>query len=74
MHILHFFFFFDIFELLLDSQAPLKKASSSKMNFHQKPWITHGIQKSMIVKHILHKKFLIIKDPKRKDALHGEIN
>ena len=65
--------FFDIFELLLDSHAPLKKLSCSEAKFYLKPWITPGIQKSMKVKDRLHKKFLRAKDPIRKDALHNEV-
>ena len=35
--------FFDIFELLLDSHAPLKKLSCSEAKFYLKPCITPGI-------------------------------
>ena len=65
--------FFDIFELLLDSHAPLKKLSSSEAKFYLKPWITPGIQKSMKVKDRLRKKFLRAKDPIWKDALHNGV-
>ena len=65
--------FFGIFELLLDSHAPLKKLSCSGVKSYLKPRITPGIQKSMKVKDRLHKKFLRAKDPIRKDALHNEV-
>ena len=61
---------FDIFELVLDSHAPLKKLSCSEAKFYLKPWITPGIRKSMKVKDRLQKKFLRATDPIRKDALH----
>ena len=35
---------FDIFELLLDTHAPLKKLSCSEVKFYLKPWITPGIK------------------------------
>ena len=35
--------FFDVFELLLESHASLKKLSYSKAKFSLKPWITPGI-------------------------------
>ena len=47
--------FFDIFELLLDSHATLKKLSCSQAKFSLKPWITSGIQKFMKVKDRLRK-------------------
>ena len=65
--------FFDIFELLLDLHALLKKLSCSEAKFYLKPWITPGIQKSMKVKDKLQQKFLRAKDPIRKDALHNEV-
>ena len=64
--------FYDIFELLLDSHAPLKKHSSSEAKFYLKPWITPGIRKSMIVRGRLQKMFLRAKAPIRKNALHNE--
>ena len=39
-----FITFFDIFELLLDTHAPLKKLSCSEVKFYLKPWITPGIK------------------------------
>ena len=35
--------FVDIFELLLDSHAPLEKLSCSETKFSLKPWISPGI-------------------------------
>ena len=68
-----FITFFDIFELLLDIHAPLKKLSCSEVKFYLKPWITPGIRKSMKVKDRLQKKFQRIKDPIQRDALSNEV-
>ena len=68
-----FITFFDIFELLLDTHAPLKKLSCSEVKFYLKPWITPGIRKSMKVKDRLQKKFQRVKDPIQKDALSNEV-
>ena len=69
----HLKYFLDIFDLLLDSHAPLKKLSCSKSKFYFKPWITSGIQNSMKVKDRLQKKFLRAKDPVRKEQLHNKV-
>ena len=42
--------FFQIFETLLDIYAPLKKLSHSELKLLSKPWITHGIMKSIKIK------------------------
>ena len=42
--------FVDLFELLLDSHAPLEKLSCSEAKFSLKPWISPGIRKSMKIK------------------------
>ena len=39
--------FFNIFETLLDTCAPLKKLSTSEVKLLLKPWITHGIMTSI---------------------------
>ena len=62
-----------MFDLLLDSHAPLKKLSCSKTKFYFKPWITSGIQNSMKVKDRLQKKFLRAKDPVPKEQLHKKV-
>ena len=64
--------FYDIFELLLDSHAPLKKHSCSEAKFYLKPWITPAIRKSMIVRGRLQKMFLRAKAPIQKNVLHNE--
>ena len=65
--------FFDMFELVLDSHASLKKLSCLEAKFYLKPWITPGIRKCMKVKASLQIKFLGAKDPIRKDAHHNEV-
>ena len=49
--------------------APLKKLSKKEMEFKQKPWLTSGILKSMKSRDNLYKKFLLAKDPLRKQNL-----
>ena len=65
--------FFDIFEMILDSHASLKKLCCSLPKLYLKLWITPGIWKSMKVKNRLQKKFLRAKNLIRKDALHNEV-
>jgi len=54
---------------LLDKMAPLKKLSKKEMEFKQKPWLTSGILKSMKTRDNIYKKFLLAKDPLRKQNL-----
>ena len=63
----------NIFELLLDSHAHLKKLSCSEAKLSSKPWITPGIWKSMKVKDRLQKKSPRAKDLIWKDALHNDV-
>ena len=49
--------------------APFKKLSKKEMEFKQNPWLTAGIFKSMKTRDNLYKKFLIAKDPLRKQNL-----
>ena len=40
--------FLEKFESLLDTYALLKKISKNKLKFKDKPWITPGLQKSIL--------------------------
>ena len=50
--------FFNIFETLLDTYAPLKMSSNSEVNLLSKPWIIHGILTYITNKDKTYKKLL----------------
>ena len=58
--------FFEKFESLLDTYAPLKKISKNKLKFKDKPWITPGLQKSISIKNQFLSKFIKLKVPCKK--------
>ena len=58
--------FFEKFESLPDTYAPLKKLSKNKLKFNDKPWITPGLQKSISIKNQFLSKFIKLKDPNKK--------
>ena len=64
--------FFYIFETLLDTYAPLKKLSNSELKLHSKPWITHGIMRSIKIKDKIYKKLLKSKNSQQKEWLYSE--
>ena len=39
--------FFNAFETLLDTNAPLKKLTNKEVKIHLKPWLTNGIMISI---------------------------
>jgi len=49
--------------------APFKKLSKKEIELKQKPWLTSGILKSMKTRDNLYKKFMLAKDPLRKQNL-----
>ena len=61
--------FFNIFETLLDTYIPLKKLSISEAKLLSKPWITHGIVKSIRNKDKIYKKFLKINSSQQKKTI-----
>ena len=52
---------------ILDVHAPLKKVNKYKLKFKTKPWITPALQKSILNKNNLLKKFITAKDPQVKE-------
>ena len=58
--------FLEKFESLLDTYAPLKKVSKNKLKFKDKPLITPGLQKSLVIKKQFLSKFIKLKDPCKK--------
>ena len=57
---------------LLDKMAPFKKLSKKEIELKQKPWLTSGILKAMKSRDNLYKKFMLAKDPLRKQNLLRE--
>ena len=55
---------------ILDVHAPLKKVNKCKLKFKTKPWITPALQKSILNKNNLLKKFITAKDPQVKERYH----
>ena len=62
--------YLDKINMLLDTNAPLKKINKYKLRFKSKPWITLGLQKSISVKNKLLTNFINKKDPILKEELH----
>ena len=63
--------FFEQFQSLLETYAPLKKFSKNKLKFKDKPWITPGLPKSVSIKNQFLSKFIKLKDPcKKTGTLH----
>ena len=58
--------------ILLDTYAPLKRIDKYKLRFNSKPWITLGLQKSILVKTKLLTKFINVKHPILKEEIHIE--
>ena len=57
---------------ILDVHAPFKKVNMYKLKFKTKPWITPALQKSILNKSNLLKKFITAKDPQVKERYHKE--
>ena len=61
----------DKINILLDTNAPLKRVKKYKLRFKSKPWITLGLQKSISVKNKLLTNFINKKDPILKEECHN---
>ena len=62
--------FSDKINMLLDTNASLKRVKKYKLKFKSKPWITLGLQKSVSVKNKLLTNFINKKDPILKEECH----
>ena len=62
--------YLDKTNMLLDTNAPLKRVNIYKMKFKSKPWITLGLQTSISVKNKLLKNFINKKDHILKEEFH----
>ena len=56
---------------LLDEMAPYKKVTKKEFSLQRKPWITHGLLKSMSIRDKLYKDFASETDENRKKDLHS---
>ena len=54
--------FHDHFLKTLEKYAPIKKISKKEQRNKHKPWITKGLSKSIKVKNLTYKKFMVTKD------------
>ena len=57
---------------LLDKHAPFKKVSKYQLKLETKPWSTAAIHKSILVKNSFFKKYIKVKDPKKKTETHDK--
>ena len=57
---------------ILDEDAPLKRINKYKLKFKSKPWITPAIQRFIIVKNNLLKRFINVKDSQTKETFHRQ--
>ena len=57
---------------MLDIYAPLKRIDKYKLRFKSKPWITLGLQRSILVKNKLLTKFINMKHPILKEETYIE--
>ena len=64
--------FFNIFELLLDTHAPLKRLSNVELKYLSKPWITNAIKTSIRNKDWLYKRILRTKNLQQKEILYDK--
>ena len=55
---------------LLDKHAPYRKLNKYKLKLKTKPWITPAIQKSMLIKNNLFRKYIKLSDPLTKQEVH----
>ena len=62
--------FFNIFELLLDTHAPLKRPSNAELKFLSKPWITNAVKTSIRNKDHLYKVILRTNNLQQQEILH----
>ena len=64
--------FLDNMNSILDEHATLKRINRNKLKLKSKPWITPVIQKSIVVKNNLLKRFINVKDPQTKETFYRQ--
>ena len=62
--------FFKRINAVLDSRAPLRKVTKTKLRFRSKLWITLGLQKSIFIKNNLFAKFIKSNDVNQTNEIH----
>ena len=60
--------FYNITNSIIDNHIPLKKLSKREAKFRSKPWITHGIRKSIKTKNKLFKQYIT----KNSQSIHSQ--
>ena len=59
-------------EKMISNHAPLRKAKKRDLKFQSKPWITSGLQKSIVIKNKLFGKFIKSANSIIKEKLHND--
>ena len=57
---------------MISNHAPLRKAKKRDLKFQSKPWITSGLQKSIVIKSKLFGKFIKSTNAIIKKKLHND--
>ena len=59
-------------EKMISNHAPLRKTRKREIKFQSKPWITSGLQKSVVIKKLLFGKFIKSANSITKEKLHND--
>ena len=59
-------------EKMISNHAPLKKTRKRELRFQRKPWLTSGLQKSIVIKNKLFGKFIKSANSIIKEKLHND--
>ena len=57
---------------MISNHTPLRKTRKRELKFQSKPWITSGLQKSVVIKNKLFGKFIKSKNSIVKEKLHND--
>ena len=59
-------------EKIISNHAPLRKTRKRELKFQSRPWITSGLQKSIVIKRKLFDKFIKSTNSIIKEKLHND--
>ena len=59
-------------EKMISNHAPLRKTRKRELKFQSKPWITSGLQKSIVIKNKLFGRFIKCTNSIIKEKLHND--
>ena len=59
-------------EKMISNHAPLRKTRKRELKFQSKPWITSGLQKSIVIKNKLFGRFIKRTNSIIKEKLHND--